>query len=68
MPFERVVFHVKKRERRRPRAWGGLGPEQRPMGGYLSLPVSLTDEEKTAWMVRALDHVSTLPPKVKNAR
>ena len=47
---------------------GPFGPEQRPMGGYLSLPVSLTDEEKTAWMVRAHDHVSTLPPKVKNAR
>jgi TfoX/Sxy family transcriptional regulator of competence genes len=47
---------------------GPFGPEQRPMGGYLSLPGSLPDAEKTAWMTRAYDHVASLPPKEKKAR
>ena len=29
---------------------GSFGPEERPMGGYLSLPGNLSDPEKTAWM------------------
>lgn len=46
---------------------GPFGPSGRPMGGYLSLPPSWVDrpELATAWVSRALDHVSTLPPKVK---
>jgi TfoX/Sxy family transcriptional regulator of competence genes len=47
---------------------GPFGPEQRPMGGYLSLPRGLSDEERTAWVDRARDHVATLPPKVKKPR
>ena len=47
---------------------GSFGPEERPMGGYLSLPGNLSDPEKTAWMARAHDHVSSLPPKEKKSR
>jgi TfoX/Sxy family transcriptional regulator of competence genes len=46
---------------------GPFGPEERPMGGYLSLPADLTDAAKSAWVDRARDYVATLPPKVKKA-
>ena len=46
---------------------GPFGPSERPMGGYLALPSSWVDQPElaTEWVSRALDHVSTLPPKVK---
>jgi TfoX/Sxy family transcriptional regulator of competence genes len=47
---------------------GPFGPEERPMGGYLSLPASLSDEEAAAWVERARAHVATLPPKVKKPK
>lgn len=45
-----------------------FGPTERPMGGYLSLPPDLSDEEMTAWIERARDHIATLPPKAKKPR
>ena len=47
---------------------GPFGPAERPMGGYLSLPASLTDEQATAWVERAREHIATLPPKAKKPR
>ena len=47
---------------------GPFGPAERPMGGYLSLPESFTDEEATAWVDRAREHIATLPPKVKKTK
>jgi TfoX/Sxy family transcriptional regulator of competence genes len=47
---------------------GPFGPEERPMGGYLSLPPTFTDDERVAWMERARDHVATFPPKVKKPK
>ena len=47
---------------------GPFGPAERPMSGYLSLPPDLSDEEATAWVDRARDHVATLPPKVRKAK
>ena len=47
---------------------GPFGPEQRPMGGYLSIPDDLPDDEKTVWLRRAHDHVMKLPPKAKKPR
>jgi TfoX/Sxy family transcriptional regulator of competence genes len=47
---------------------GPFGPAERPMGGYLSLPANLPDEEKAAWTDRARDHIATLPPKVKKPK
>jgi TfoX/Sxy family transcriptional regulator of competence genes len=44
---------------------GPFGPAERPMGGYLSVPPTLGDEQVTAWMERAREHVATFPPKAK---
>ena len=47
---------------------GPFGPEERPMGGYLSLPRDLTDAEASAWADRAREFVATLPPKAKKPK
>jgi TfoX/Sxy family transcriptional regulator of competence genes len=49
---------------------GPFGPEERPMGGYLSLPQAWRARPDLAagWVTKALAHVSTLPPKVKKPR
>lgn len=47
---------------------GPFGPEERPMGGYLSLPRDLSDADATAWTDRARDFVATMPPKVKKPK
>jgi TfoX/Sxy family transcriptional regulator of competence genes len=44
---------------------GPFGPAERPMGGYLSLPESFSDQEAAAWVERARVYVATFPPKVK---
>lgn len=44
---------------------GPFGPAERPMGGYLSLPVEMGEEEAAVWMGRAAAYVATLPPKPK---
>jgi TfoX/Sxy family transcriptional regulator of competence genes len=44
---------------------GPFGPAERPMGGYLSLPSSLSAEQASEWVRKAQAHVATLPPKVK---
>ncbi|WP_249424063.1 TfoX/Sxy family protein [Nocardioides coralli] len=44
---------------------GPFGPEERPMGGYLSLPEGMADTDAVAWVDRARDHVATFPPKEK---
>ena len=56
-------------ELRRTEGAGPFGPAERPMGGYLSLPDAWVEHPDRAreWVGRALDHVSTLPPKAKKA-
>ncbi|HEY5857489.1 MAG TPA: TfoX/Sxy family protein [Aldersonia sp.] len=44
---------------------GPFGPEERPMGGYLTLPPTLTSEQAAQWVDRARGHIATLPPKRK---
>jgi TfoX/Sxy family transcriptional regulator of competence genes len=44
---------------------GPFGPEERPMGGYVSLPADLGDAEARRWTRAALAYVATLPPKKK---
>jgi len=44
---------------------GPFGPAERPMGGYVSLPASLSDAEAKQWIARALEYVGALPPKKK---
>jgi len=47
---------------------GPFGPAERPMNGWLSLPRSMADADRSAWTDRARDHIATLPPKVKRPR
>ncbi len=43
---------------------GPFGPEERPMGGYVSLPAGWRSSKKAApWIAKSLEHVSALPPK-----
>ena len=42
---------------------GPFGPEERPMGGYVTLPASLSDAETAQWVAASLAHVAALPPK-----
>ncbi|HET7661899.1 MAG TPA: TfoX/Sxy family protein [Oryzihumus sp.] len=42
---------------------GPFGPVERPMGGYLSLPPTLTHEQAAVWVQKAQEYVATLPPK-----
>jgi hypothetical protein len=44
---------------------GNFGPSGRPMGGYVSLPESLSEGAAKPWVRKSLAYVSTLPPKVK---
>ncbi|HEY5852520.1 MAG TPA: TfoX/Sxy family protein [Aldersonia sp.] len=40
-----------------------FGPAERPMGGYLTLPPTLTSEQAARWVDRARAHVATPAPK-----
>jgi TfoX/Sxy family transcriptional regulator of competence genes len=42
---------------------GPFGPEERPMGGYVTLPAAFTAAKAKPWIGKALDHVGALPPK-----
>ena len=42
---------------------GAFGPEDRPMGGYASLPADWSTEQAAEWAQKAHDHVASLPPK-----
>ena len=49
---------------------GPFGPEQRPMGGYTSLPAAwrATPDLAAYWVDKALSHVSSLPKKAKKPK
>jgi len=49
---------------------GPFGPAERPMGGYLSLPAAWRSAPETAsaWVLRAFDHVASLPAKKPKAK
>ena len=49
---------------------GPFGPDERPMGGYVSVPVAWDDEpDRIAEQVaRAFEEVAALPPKAPKAR
>jgi len=42
---------------------GPFGPEERPMGGYVTLPVALGVDEAQRWVAASLAHVGALPTK-----
>jgi len=49
---------------------GPYGPEERPFGGYVALPASWHAAPANAepWITKALDHVGSLPAKVKKPK
>ncbi len=44
---------------------GSFGPQERPMGGYVSLPADMTQAETRRWAATSLAYVAALPPKKK---
>jgi TfoX/Sxy family transcriptional regulator of competence genes len=46
---------------------GPFGPEERPMGGYLTLPAAQSADEAQRWVAASLAYVAALPPKKKKA-
>jgi TfoX/Sxy family transcriptional regulator of competence genes len=42
---------------------GPFGPEERPMGGYVTLPADWSARKAKAWIETSLAHVAALPPK-----
>jgi TfoX/Sxy family transcriptional regulator of competence genes len=46
---------------------GPFGPEERPMGGYVTLPAAYTPGKARPWIAKSLDYVAALPPKTKKS-
>lgn len=44
---------------------GPFGPEERPMGGYLTVPGGVEADDLPQWLVAAHAYVRGLPPKAK---
>jgi TfoX/Sxy family transcriptional regulator of competence genes len=42
---------------------GPFGPEERPMGGYVTLPGALGEADTRRWVEASLAYVAGLPPK-----
>jgi TfoX/Sxy family transcriptional regulator of competence genes len=47
---------------------GPFGPEDRPMGGYVTLPSDWTVNEARPWVAEALAAAGELPPKQSKPR
>jgi TfoX/Sxy family transcriptional regulator of competence genes len=47
---------------------GPFGPAERPMGGYVSLPQTLSADELDGWINSARAYVAGLPPKQPKKR
>ena len=46
---------------------GPFGPEERPMGGYVTLPAGWTPEHAGPWVEKALTLAAALPAKAPKA-
>lgn len=55
-----VKLHEPDAARLRDLGGGDFGPEERPMGGYTTIP---DDEDPAAWVELSVTYVATLPPK-----
>ena len=44
---------------------GPFGPEERPMGGYVTLPASWSVDQARPWIEKSIQHVAGLPAKKK---
>jgi TfoX/Sxy family transcriptional regulator of competence genes len=47
---------------------GPFGPAERPMGGYVALPSSMTPAQARPVVAKALAHVAAMPAKTPKAR
>ena len=47
---------------------GPFGPEERPMGGYVTIPAGWTAEQAGPWIGKAHAQVAALPPKKPKAK
>jgi TfoX/Sxy family transcriptional regulator of competence genes len=47
---------------------GPFGPEDRPMGGYVTIPSDWTADEARPWVAEALAAAGELPPKQSKPR
>ncbi len=47
---------------------GPFGPEERPMGGYVTLPAAWDQARAEPWVARALAQAAALPPKKKKKK
>jgi TfoX/Sxy family transcriptional regulator of competence genes len=47
---------------------GPFGPAERPMSGYVSLPLAMTEREARQLAEQSLAYVGALPPKTPRAR
>lgn len=47
---------------------GPFGPEERPMGGYVTLPAEWTARKAKKWVDGALAEAAALPPKTKKPK
>ena len=47
---------------------GPFGPAERPMGGYVTLPETMSADELDRWINSALSYVAELPPKQPKKR
>jgi TfoX/Sxy family transcriptional regulator of competence genes len=55
-------------EKLRKAGGGPFGPEERPMGGYVTLPETFTRAKAKPWTTKSLAHVGGLPPKKPKAK
>ena len=55
-------------EKLRKAGGGPFGPEERPMGGYVTLPETFTKAKAEPWVTKSLAHVGALPPKKPKAK
>ena len=44
---------------------GPFGPEERPLGGYVTLPAAWSPADAEPWVARSLALAAALPPKTK---
>jgi TfoX/Sxy family transcriptional regulator of competence genes len=58
-----VKLNPTDRARLRDSGGGPFGPAERPMGGYVSLPETMSADELDGWINSALSYVAELPPK-----
>jgi TfoX/Sxy family transcriptional regulator of competence genes len=63
-----VKLNSAEQARLRESGGGPFGPAERPMGGYVSLPETMSADDLDRWINAALAYVAELPPKQSKKR